>query len=171
MATLGAAAGASSAASPPPASASANAPSFIFVLTDDQDITLEGMADMPFTNELLRDGGTTFVNGLVTTPICCPSRTALLSGQYGHNLAEQEIHDWCGNFTGHPIENATWITRLWENGYRTGLSGKYHNAPPQAPHVPLGWTDWFSLNNEVCVCVRMRVFGKSSWWTCVCTAP
>ena len=128
--------------------ASSTLPSFIFLNTDDQDITLNGMDDMPATNHLLRDGGTTFKNGLVTTPICCPSRTALLSGQYGHNLKEQEIHDWCGNFTGHAIENATWIARLWENGYRTSLSGKYHNAPPQAPHVPRGWTDWFSLNNE-----------------------
>ena len=111
-------------------------------------MTLGGLDDMPFTNGLLRAGGTSFNNGLVTTPICCPSRTALLSGQYGHNLAEQQIDDWCGDFTGHPIENATWITRLFENGYRTQMSGKYHNAPPQAPHVPLGWTDWFSLNNE-----------------------
>ena len=137
-----------SAAAAVAAPAAPAAPSFVFIFTDDQDALLGGMDDMPFTLSLLRDGGTSFANGLVTTPICCPSRTALLSGMYGHNLEEQQIHDWCGDLTGHPIENATWITRLWENGYRTQMSGKYHNAPPQAPHVPLGWTDFFSLNNE-----------------------
>jgi arylsulfatase A-like enzyme len=76
---------------------------------------------MPHTLALLRDGGTTFKQGLVTTPICCPSRTALLSGLYGHNLGEQQLQDWCGNFTGHAIENATWITRLHEHGYRTSM--------------------------------------------------
>ena len=129
-----------------PASSAARPPSFVFVLTDDQDVLLGGMDDMPATLSLFAQG-TTFRNGLVTTPICCPSRTALLSGQYGHNLAEQGLQDWCGNFTGRAKENATWVTTLHDHGYRTSMSGKYHNAPPQR-FVPKGWDDFFSLNNE-----------------------
>jgi N-acetylglucosamine-6-sulfatase len=32
-------------------------------------------------------------------------------------------------------------------GYVTSMSGKYHNSPPRN-YVPLGWDDFFSLNNE-----------------------
>lgn len=106
-----------------------------------------GLEDMPATLELLRAGGREYSNAFVDTPICCPSRTSTLSGLYGHNLAQQSLKDWCGNFTGHPIENATWITALHDAGYWTGMSGKYHNAPPKN-FVPKGWDDFFSLNNE-----------------------
>ena len=122
-------------------------PNIVFILTDDQDVSLGGLDAMPFTQEFLVAGGMTFANGYVTTPICCPSRTSTLSGRYGHNLGEQGLHNWCGNFTGKPIENATWITALHDAGYKTGFSGKYHNSPPQG-FVPKGWDDFFSLNNE-----------------------
>ena len=129
------------------ASLAARPPSFIFLLTDDQDVTLGGLDDMPETLSLLKSGGRTYANAFVDTPICCPSRTSTLSGLYGHNLAQQPLQNWCGNFTGHAIENATWITALHDAGYATSLSGKYHNAPPQR-FVPKGWDDFFSLNNE-----------------------
>jgi N-acetylglucosamine-6-sulfatase len=128
-------------------SASADPPSFVFILTDDQDVLLGGLEAMPYTRTLIQEQGMTFENGFVSTPICCPSRTSTLSGLYGHNLGQQATQDWCGNFTGHAIENATWISRLGENGYLAGLSGKYHNAPPQG-FVPKGWSDFFSLNAE-----------------------
>lgn len=102
---------------------------------------------MPFTRSFLMGGGKTFNNGYVTTPICCPSRTTTLSGRYGHNLDEQGLQDWCGDFTRHPLENASWVARLHDAGYQTGFSGKYHNAPPEG-YVPRGWDDFFSLNNE-----------------------
>jgi extracellular sulfatase Sulf len=104
-------------------------PSFVFILTDDQDVTLGGLDAMPYTRSLLVEQGMTFTNAMVTTPICCPSRTSTLSGLYGHNLGQQANQDWCGAFTGHAIENATWITRLGEGGYLAGLAGKYHNSP------------------------------------------
>ena len=124
-----------------------NAPGPFPRQTDDQDVTLGGLDDMPATLSLLKAGGRTYSNAFVDTPICCPSRTSTLSGLYGHNLAQQELHDWCGNFTGRAIENATWITSLHDAGYATSMSGKYHNAPPKN-FVPNGWDDFFSLNNE-----------------------
>jgi N-acetylglucosamine-6-sulfatase len=124
-----------------------NQPNFIFVLTDDVDVLLNGLSDMPATLALLKEGGREYTNAFVDTPICCPSRTSTLSGRYGHNLKQQATQDWCGEFTGHAIENATWITALHDAGYVTSMSGKYHNAPPKN-FVPLGWDDFFSLNNE-----------------------
>jgi arylsulfatase A-like enzyme len=127
--------------------ADAKPPNFVFILTDDQDSLLKGLDDMPATLSLLREGGREYVNAFVDTPICCPSRTSTLSGLYGHNLGQQPLQDWCGNFTGREIENRTWITALHDAGYVTSMSGKYHNAPPQH-FVPKGWDDFFSLNNE-----------------------
>jgi arylsulfatase A-like enzyme len=125
----------------------ASPPNIIFLLTDDQDVLLGGLDAMPFTRSFFVDGGRTYENGFVTTPICCPSRTTTLSGRYGHNLDEQGLKDWCGDFTRHPMENASWIAALHDAGYQTSFSGKYHNAPP-THYVPNGWDDFFSLNNE-----------------------
>lgn len=122
-------------------------PNFVFILTDDQDVLLGGITAMPTLQSVLKDNGMEFRNAFVDTPICCPSRTSTLSGLLGHNLGQQNLQNWCGNFTNTVNENRTWITRLGEAGYNVGLSGKYHNAPPQG-FVPKGWSDFFSLNNE-----------------------
>lgn len=129
------------------AAAAPTQPNFVFLLTDDQDVSLGGLDAMPFTQDFLVRGGRTYSNGFVTTPICCPSRTTTLSGRLGHNLGEHAAQNWCGVFTRTPLENATWITALAAAGYQTSFSGKYHNAPPEG-YVPKGWGDFFSLNNE-----------------------
>lgn len=121
-------------------------PNFVVILTDDVDRLLGGVDGMPRMLKELRDGGREFNASYVTTPICCPSRTALLSGRFGHNL-DEKTHGWCGAFTGFPAENTTWTAALQGAGYVTGLFGKMHNSPPVG-YVPRGWSDFFSLNNE-----------------------
>ena len=60
-------------------------PNIVVVMTDDQALSQMGRRVMPKVNRLLRDHGTRFKNAFLTTPLCCPSRATLLTGQYGHN--------------------------------------------------------------------------------------
>ena len=46
----------------------------VFILTDDQDITLNSLSKMPKLQAAVTNSGAFFANGFATTPICCPSR-------------------------------------------------------------------------------------------------
>src|SRR5262249_13857570 len=122
-------------------------PNIIFILTDDQD--LESLAHMPRVQALLVKQGLTFKNAFVATPLCCPSRASILTGQYPHN------HDILSNapplggfvkFRDLGREDSTVATWLRTAGYRTALFGKYLNGYPAADnptYVPPGWDIWY----------------------------
>ena len=123
-------------------------PNIILLLTDDQDVLLGGMNDMAAAKKFLIDEGMSFTAGYSVDPICCPSRTALISGRYPHNL-EEEVPSvgWCGDLAADGLDNNTWIHALHEAGYATALHGKYHNQPPTA-YIPRGYDDFFVLLDE-----------------------
>ena len=60
-------------------------PNIFFLLTDDQDLMLGGNTPMAYTRNSMASGGAQLNNFFVNTPVCCPSRTTLLSGMYPHN--------------------------------------------------------------------------------------
>ena len=77
-------------------------PNIVWILTDDQDQMLgasfpivNGSTPMPQTKALLADKGATASQMFIHTPICCPSRSELLSGRYFHNIKQS-----CTNETG-----------------------------------------------------------------------
>ena len=106
------------------AAAAARPPSFVFILTDDQDILLGGLAAQPTVARELIAGGLG-LQGYVDVPVCCPSRTSTLSGRYAHNLNDTLL-GWCGNYRAEH-ENKTWIGDLRRAGYATALVGKMTN--------------------------------------------
>ena len=114
-----------------PADAQEPAPNILVIVTDDQR---DGTMDvMPKTLDLFSTG-VEFSDAVATTPVCCPSRASIFTGQYAHN------HDVRSNADGE-AQNLSHDTTVQyylheRGGYRTGLVGKFLNgwdvnrAPP-----------------------------------------
>lgn len=120
-----------------------DSPNVILILTDDMDNAL--MPYMPKTIELIGEQGATLDNFFITTPICCPSRSSILRGQYSHNTDILENSPGFARFFKLKEEESTLAVWLQSAGYRTALYGKYlNNYPINAGrnYVPPGWTDW-----------------------------
>ena len=93
-------------------------PNILIILTDDQRAT-GTMGVMDATKRIFGDGGVKFKWGIVTTPLCCPSRASIFSGLYAHN------HGVKSNVTGQrmdPVE--TMQHELQDHGYTTAIVGR-----------------------------------------------
>ena len=127
-------------------------PNILVLLTDDQDVLLGSLDHMPQLNALIRQEGTTLEGGFVHTPICCPSRSSILTGRYIHNGGARD-NTRKGNCYGEEwkITEQTASLGVWaqEAGYKTGYSGKYLNNygfdKDSEIEVPPGWNEWFGL--------------------------
>lgn len=101
-------------------------PNFLIILSDDQ--RFDSMPYMPQTTDLIFDQGLTFDSAYITTSRCCPSRATILTGMYAHTHNVRVNSD--------QLEQPTVVAALHENGYTTGLVGKYLNSYPTQPEDP-----------------------------------
>jgi arylsulfatase A-like enzyme len=106
-------------------------PNVLIILTDDQR---EGMHVMPQTRSFFGRFGTEFSEGFANTPLCCPARATLMTGQYPHN------HGVHGNNDSSRLDpNNTLQADLQAAGYRTAIFGKYLNGFPVEQMGPPGF--------------------------------
>lgn len=123
-------------------------PNILFVYTDDQAPWALGLSGHPHAvtpnmDRLFRDGAY-LVNAFTTTPVCSPSRASLMTSRYGTELG---ITEWINPRrepeVGLDPATVTWPEVLHENGYRTGLVGKWHLGVPDRYHPTKTGFDWF----------------------------
>ncbi|XP_029300100.1 glucosamine (N-acetyl)-6-sulfatase (Sanfilippo disease IIID), b [Cottoperca gobio] len=131
---------------------SAKPSNIILILADDQDVHLGGMTPMKKTKALIGDAGATFVNAFTVTPLCCPSRSSILTGQYPHNH-EVRNNSLSGNCSSSlwqkGPESTAFPLYLSKQKYQTFFAGKYLNQYGKdvggVGHVPPGWDQWHAL--------------------------
>jgi N-acetylglucosamine-6-sulfatase len=128
-------------------------PNILFILTDDQrfdtvDTThsIDGVTPVMQTvmSEIVNKG-VRFENSFVTTALCAPSRSSLLSAKYSHTTG---VHDNGGGDGGFGAFNDASTIPVWLKaaGYHTGLYGKYINGyNSAAPYIPPGWDEWHAF--------------------------
>lgn len=92
---------------------------FLIIVSDDQ--RFDSMSFMPLTRELVFNKGVQFPNAFITTSACCPARVSLLTGLYAAH------HGVVSNFKEDAFVLPSFTDALHENGYYTGLVGKYLN--------------------------------------------
>lgn len=117
-------------------------PNIIFILTDDQPY--DTVQFMPTVRDVLLKKGVNFENGFITTPLCCPSRSSILTGQYVHNHQVYTNSAPLGGASRFD-DRSTIATWMQSAGYRTAYYGKYLNdydGLSPVGYVPPGWDDW-----------------------------
>ncbi|HVF52171.1 MAG TPA: sulfatase [Actinomycetota bacterium] len=105
-------------------------PNILVIVTDDQRYE-DTLQVMDATVEWFRGGGTSFSQAFATTPLCCPSRASIMTGQYAHN------HGVKDNYSVPALDHDSTVQRyLHDAGYRTGLVGKFFNVWPLLENPP-----------------------------------
>ena len=127
-------------------------PNVLVILVDDlgyNDVSYNGATQIQTTNiDRLVNSGIKFTSGYVTYPTCTPSRAGLLTGRYPSRFGLE------GNLTyapfddnhGLPIEETLFPERLQEEGYRTGIVGKWQlGAAPKFNPLNRGFDYFFGF--------------------------
>ena len=132
-------------------------PNIIFIVADDlgyADLGCYGGRDAPFgavSPELdkLAAAGMLFSDGYANSPVCSPTRFALMTARYQYRLrgaAEEPISSSSAGSTtlGLPPEHPTLPSLLKDSGYHTALMGKWHlGFKPHFGPLRSGYEEYF----------------------------
>lgn len=105
-------------------------PNVIIILTDDQgygDLGCMGSADLKTPNlDSIAAHGVQFTSMYSASPVCSPSRAALLTGRYPGNAGVRAILAGHRKASGLTPKVPTIAAALKKEGYTTGVCGKWH---------------------------------------------
>ncbi|HWV32367.1 MAG TPA: sulfatase, partial [Dyadobacter sp.] len=104
-------------------------PNIVVILADDLgygDIGTFGATDIRTPNiDGLAANGIKLTSFYSTSPVCSPTRAALITGRYPRRLGIDHVF-FPESFTGIPSDEVTIAEALKGNGYRTAIFGKWH---------------------------------------------
>jgi len=132
-------------------------PNMIFIVADDlgfADLGCYGGRDAAFgavspVIDQLAANGLRLTDGYANSPVCSPTRFALMTARYQYRLrgaAEEPINSRSKGSTtlGLPPEHPTLPSLLKAAGYRTALIGKWHlGYPPHFSPIRSGYDEFF----------------------------
>jgi len=104
-------------------------PNILVIVTDDQ--RPDTMEFMPRTDRLFGRNGVRYTRAFASTPLCCPFRASLMTGQYAHNSNVRTNEDVANINHEHTMQRY-----LYDAGYTTALLGKYLNGWPSENPPP-----------------------------------
>lgn len=134
-------------------------PNIIFIVADDlgfADLGCYGARDAAFgpvspVLDALAADGIRFTEGYANSPVCSPTRFALITGRYQYRLrgaAEEPISATTKSSAtlGMPAEHPTIPSLLRDAGYSTALIGKWHlGYPPHFSPIKSGYQEFFGV--------------------------
>jgi arylsulfatase A-like enzyme len=140
-----------------PSAGAARRPNIVFIVADDlgyADLGCYGGRDAEFGKvspvlDGLAAAGLRFSQGYSNSPVCSPTRFALMTGRYQYRLrgaAEEPINSRSKGSTtlGLPPAHPTLPSLLRQAGYRTALIGKWHlGYPPAFGPLKSGYEEFF----------------------------
>jgi arylsulfatase A-like enzyme len=155
-------------------------PNIIFIVADDlgfADLGCYGGRDADFgpvspVLDGLAAKGIRFTQGYANSPVCSPTRFALMTARYQYRLrgaAEEPINSKSrGSATlGLPPEHPTLPSLLRDAGYRTALIGKWHlGFPPSFGPLHSGYEEFFGpLSGGVDYFTHCDSSGRHDLWS------
>ncbi|XP_066148918.1 N-acetylglucosamine-6-sulfatase-like isoform X1 [Euwallacea fornicatus] len=132
-------------------------PNFVYILTDDQDLMLNGLIAMKKSLSLIGDRGKFFEHAYVNTPLCCPSRSSILTGKYPHNMGvvNNSLSGNCSSLYWQKYHEPHSVAAILKNraNYTTFYAGKYLNQYGSrytggTAYVPKGYDWWVGLKGN-----------------------
>lgn len=137
-------------------------PNIIVIMTDDQgygDLSCMGSQEVVTPNfDSLADSGTRFGCMYANSPVCSPSRAALLTGRYPGYAGVRSILAGHRTATGLTDRTPTVATALKQEGYDTALIGKWHLGLAQRARPNQNGFDYFYGFMAGCIDYYSHIF-------------